>query len=137
MINMLKIITKNFFHKPATRLYPAFERPAFERSRGRIVFDPKDCILCSICARKCPADAIIVDRTNGEWKLNAFRCIICGECAVSCPKKCIAMTNERRHSADIREVISCHKDLPQPAAKPVQPKPSSTNASNEVAAVKE
>lgn len=137
MVNMLKIIMKNFFHKPVTRLYPDYERPAFERSRGRIVFDSESCILCSICARKCPADAITVNRPSGEWKLDAFRCIICGECVSSCPKRCIVMSNERRHSADIREIITYHKEIPKPVPKPVQPNTVPSIASQEVAALKE
>lgn len=143
MLNMLKVITKNFFSKPATRLYPAYERPAFERSRGRIVLNPDNCILCSICARKCPADAITVDRATGKWELDAFRCIICGECVASCPKKTISMTNERRHSADLPEIVTHHVEPPKPAAKPAaaakpaQPAAPASGSAPEVAAVKE
>jgi ech hydrogenase subunit F len=137
MLEMLKFVTKNLFSKPATRLYPAYERPAFERTRGRIVFDPKSCILCSICARKCPADAITVDRPNGKWELNSFRCITCGECVAGCPKKCITMSNERKRSADALEIISHNIDVPKPVPKTVQPKAPAASSSGEVAAVKE
>jgi ech hydrogenase subunit F len=144
MLEMLKLITRNFFSKPATRPYPASERPAFERTRGRIVFDPENCILCSICARKCPADAITVDRATGKWELNSFRCITCGECVNGCPKKCITMSNERRHSAEKPEIITVHKEIPKPApkpaAKPVQPAapaPAAAESKEESAAVKE
>lgn len=137
MIEMLKFITKNLFNKPATRMYPSYERPAFERTRGRIVFSPQNCILCSICARKCPADAIVVDRAKGEWKLNAFRCVTCGECVTSCPKRCIVMTTERRHSADELEIISHNIDVPKPVPKNVPPKAPAASSSGEVAAVKE
>lgn len=125
MANMLQLILNNLVNPKTTRLYPlAPERPAFERSRGRISCDKDVCILCSICARKCPADAITVDRTTGEWKLNAFRCIICGECVNSCPKKCISMSNERRHSSADLVFEGFQKEVPKPAPKAAPaPKP--------------
>lgn len=104
MSSMLKLIQYNFFHKPPTRLYPTEIRKPFERSRGQIVFNNDNCIYCSLCARKCPADAITVDRANKIWELNAFRCIICSECVSTCPKKCIQLSNERR-SAERKKVI--------------------------------
>lgn len=121
-MGMLNVVLKNLFGKKQTRSFPLGpEREAFERSRGQIVMEPDNCILCSICARKCPADAITVNRANGEWKLDAFRCIICGECATSCPKKCITLTNERRHGSTTKIVTSHHVEPPKPAPKPAAP----------------
>lgn len=111
MSNMFNIIMKNFFSKKATRLYPIEkEREPFLRSRGRIQFDKTNCILCSLCARKCPADAITVDRTNGKWQLNCYRCVICGACVTACPKKCITMNNQRRKAT--QELITEDVDVP-------------------------
>lgn len=106
MKKMFSRIFKNFTSKPPTRLYPQVERDAFERTRGRIFFEEKDCIYCGICQRKCPSDAIVVDKLNKTWQLDPFRCIICNECVLSCPKKCIAMTNERRHCTQTKKIIS-------------------------------
>jgi ech hydrogenase subunit F len=130
MANMLQLITKNLFNKKKTRLFPiTAERPAFERFRGRILLNADTCILCSLCARKCPADAITVDRKNGKWQLDAFRCIICGECVTACPKKSISMTNDRRHASTDKEVIIHTVEIPQPAVKPVAvPKPAAAEA---------
>lgn len=119
MINMLKLITRNLFNKKQTRLFPlANERPAFERFRGRINLNPDTCILCSICAKRCPADAIMVDRKEGNWKLDPLRCIICGECATACPKNSIIMNNDRRHAQDSKEIIIHKVEIPVPAPKP-------------------
>lgn len=104
MSSMLKLIQYNFFHKPPTRLYPKEIRKPFERTRGKIVFNNENCIYCGLCARKCPADAIIVNRATKTWQLNAFRCIVCSECVSSCPKKSITLSNERR-SADTQKPI--------------------------------
>lgn len=125
MANMLQLITRNFLNKKQTRLFPAAaERPAFERSRGRIVLDPNTCILCSLCARRCPADAITVDRKEGKWELDALRCIICGECVPACPKKSITMINDRRHATVEKEIVTHKVEVPVPAPKPAAPKPA-------------
>lgn len=129
MANMLQLITRNLLNKKQTRLFPAAaERPAFERSRGRIVLDPDTCILCSLCARRCPADAIVVDRKGGKWELDALRCIICGECVTACPKKSISMNNDRRHATLEKEIVSHNVEVPVPAPKPAAPKPAAPAA---------
>lgn len=110
MANMLKHVLKNFISRPATRLYPASERVPFERTRGRIHFENENCLYCGMCQRRCPADAIKVDRANSTWELNAFRCIVCGECVNACPKKCITMSNLRRHSSETKKMISIKKE---------------------------
>ncbi|MBC8061146.1 MAG: 4Fe-4S binding protein [Clostridiaceae bacterium] len=128
MAKMFDLVIKNFFAKKPTRLFPvAPERVAFPLSRGRIVFDEKTCILCSICARRCPADAITVDRAAGKWELDAFRCIICGECVTACPKKSITMSNERRHGSETQVIETFMMEPPKPPA-PKQPvvKPATT-----------
>jgi ech hydrogenase subunit F len=109
MPKMFNRIMKNLFSTPATRLYPVSNREPFERTRGRIHFDETNCVYCGMCQRKCPADAIEVDRKNSTWKLNAFRCIICGECVSSCPKKCIELMNNRRSASPVKKIITVKK----------------------------
>lgn len=131
-MGMFNVVMKNLFGKKRTRQFPlGAEREPFERSRGHIEMNPDNCILCSLCARKCPADAITVDRATGKWELNNFRCIICGECTTSCPKKCITMSNERRHGSVSKPVTFHHVEPPKPAPKPAAPpvqKPVQTEA---------
>lgn len=110
MSRMISHIFKNFMSKPATRLYPTTTREPFERTRGRIFIEMESCVYCGMCERKCPADAISVDRANSTWELNAFRCIVCGECVSCCPKKCISMSNERRSSSQTKKVLSFKKE---------------------------
>lgn len=110
MANMFSIIFKNFINKPVTRLYPVKNRQPFKRTRGRIYFDEDNCIYCGMCQRRCPADAITVDRNTKTWELNAFRCIICGECVNCCPKKTIKMTNERRSTSTEKKIITIKKE---------------------------
>lgn len=68
--------------------------PAVEvkpRDDGKPVSDPAKCVYCTLCAKKCPAGAIEVDRANKTWKLDDEKCVACGTCAEACPKKCIIM----------------------------------------------
>ena len=59
------------------------------RDDGKPVQDPSKCVYCTICARKCPAGALTVDRAAKTWTLDEDLCVGCGTCAEACPKKCI------------------------------------------------
>jgi ech hydrogenase subunit F len=109
MAKMLSFVLKNFFSKPVTRLYPYNKREPFDRFRGRILCDDSNCIYCTLCAKKCPVDAITVNRSGKSWELDAFRCIVCGECVSACPKKCISMNNERRIPSSQKERVILRK----------------------------
>ena len=102
------LVTGSFIKKPpvkkaapAPAAKPAAEAPAAPaeapaaevrpRDDGKPVSDPAKCVYCTLCARKCPAGAIEVDRANKTWKLDDEKCVACGTCAEACPKKCIIM----------------------------------------------
>lgn len=61
------------------------------RDDGKPAADPAKCVYCTLCARKCPAEAIEVDRAAKTWKLDADKCVACGTCAEACPKNAIVM----------------------------------------------
>ena len=61
------------------------------RDDGKSVQDPAKCIYCTICARKCPAGALTVDRKEKTWVLDEDMCVGCGTCAEACPKKAIVI----------------------------------------------
>ncbi len=106
MFDMIGNIFKNLGGGPATRCYPYKKRAAFKRCRGSVRgIDPEKCIFCGICAKKCPADTIIVDRENKTWEINPFKCIICGVCAEVCPKKCLIMNEEYTVVADTKNIL--------------------------------
>ncbi|HEY5584785.1 MAG TPA: 4Fe-4S binding protein [Ruminiclostridium sp.] len=90
MFKMMGNIFKNLVSKPATRLYPFEKREPFKNTRGQIAgCDIDKCIFCGICQRKCPADAIVVNKEEKSWEIDQFRCVICNACVEACPKKCI------------------------------------------------
>ena len=55
---------------------------------------PSKCVYCTICAKKCPAGALEVDRAAKTWKLDEDNCVGCGTCAEACPKKAILMPGD-------------------------------------------
>ena len=65
------------------------KKPVQPRDDGRPVQDPDKCVYCTICAKKCPAGALEVDRAAKTWKLDEDLCIGCGTCSMVCPKKAI------------------------------------------------
>lgn len=86
-----KTALKNLVSAPATRMYPQTPREYPERTRGHVEVNMDVCVLCGLCSKKCPADAIHVDRAAGTWAIERFGCIQCNSCVESCPKKCITM----------------------------------------------
>lgn len=86
-----KMTLKSLVTKPETICYPAVSKPAAKGLKGHIAVDMHQCILCGMCARVCPANAIEVDRGAGTWSIDPFRCVQCGACTRNCPKDCLEM----------------------------------------------
>lgn len=85
---------------PAAEAKPAEAAPVPEapaapavqpRDDGKPVNDPSKCIYCTLCAKKCPQEAITVDRKEKTWVLNEDDCVCCGTCQSVCPKDAIVM----------------------------------------------
>ena len=81
----------SLFKKPETVLYPFEQKPAPAGLKGHIENDASACILCGICMKRCPCDAITVDKPARTWSINRFRCVQCGSCVRECPKDCLTM----------------------------------------------
>ncbi len=81
----------NLFHKPVTNNYPEVKNEFTERTRGNIQINIEDCIFCGMCAKKCPSDAITVDKATKTWSIERMGCVQCSYCAITCPKKCLTV----------------------------------------------
>ena len=96
---MLGDISRSLFRRPVTELYPFERKPAPERLRGRLTFDPARCTGCKICVRDCPAAAIeivVVDKATKRFvmRFETGRCTYCAQCVVSCNFDAIGMNHE-------------------------------------------
>ena len=94
------LVSGSFIKKPPVKKAPAGKtvaspaEPAASctiapRSDGKPVNDTSKCVFCTLCARKCPAGALEVNRAEKTWVLDEDKCVACGACAEACPKKCI------------------------------------------------
>ena len=100
---MTKLALKWSLSKPATSQYPFTPRTALANSRGRLVFTKDNCIYCNICAKKCPTDALVVNRKEKQWIIDRLRCITCGCCVEACPKKSLALATAHQGPAVTRD----------------------------------
>lgn len=104
MFDMIGSIFKNLGSKPATRMYPFEKREPFKNVRGHLSgVNIDQCIFCGICARKCPSDALDVNKAEKSWEVDQFKCIVCGLCQDVCPKKCINMDDNHKTAAYKKE----------------------------------
>ncbi|MFA6583977.1 MAG: 4Fe-4S binding protein [Elusimicrobiaceae bacterium] len=124
---MLKTTIANLFRKPATVLYPFVPGKVYANTRGEVMNDTDSCIFCGICQRRCPANAITVNRAAKEWKIERLRCIVCGNCADVCPKKCLSFDNQYPkplagyEKGENVKTLHGKPDEPKPPAAPANP----------------
>jgi formate hydrogenlyase subunit 6/NADH:ubiquinone oxidoreductase subunit I/glycine cleavage system H lipoate-binding protein len=114
MARFLSTTIKNLFTAPATRAYPFEKREPFPRARGHLEIAIDSCSFCGLCAKKCPARAIEVDRANKQWTLLGFQCIICEACVDVCPKKALEVQNVYRAPQEVKQL-----EIYSPGMKPV------------------
>lgn len=100
-----RTVLKNLFSKQATRLE---KREFFPTTRGHVVFDVDSCIFCTLCARKCPAGAIEVDRNAKTWSIMRASCVQCAACVDACNKNSLSMAPEYTPVMTSKETETYH-----------------------------
>jgi ech hydrogenase subunit F len=88
---MSRLALKWALTKPATSRYPFEPRRAYPGSRGNLTFAKETCVYCTVCAKKCPTGALVVNRAQKKWMIDRLLCITCGYCVEACPKKSLAL----------------------------------------------
>jgi len=88
---MAKTAIKSVLGKPATRRYPFVAAKVTPISRGHVTIDVSSCISCGMCMKKCPAEAICVNKEEKTWTIDRLRCIVCNSCVEVCPVSCLTM----------------------------------------------
>jgi formate hydrogenlyase subunit 6/NADH:ubiquinone oxidoreductase subunit I len=95
-----KMAMHNLMQKPATVNYPKGSIDQFRGYRGKLTYDPTNCIDCKMCERDCPTGAIkiINEGTRQDRKmkavLNVGHCVFCCQCVDSCPKKSLSCSQD-------------------------------------------
>ncbi len=121
---MGKVVLRSLFKKPATLMYPVVPRQYYENTRGHIAIDVETCILCGICQRRCPANAIEVNRQKKTWMIERMKCVQCSGCVVVCPKDSLSNMNTYTQP-ETQKVVDTFtipvKEAPKPAAKVEKP----------------
>lgn len=106
----------SLFKKPETVLYPFEKKEPAPGLKGQIVNHVESCILCGICAKRCPTSCITVDKAARTWTIDHFQCVQCGSCARECPKSCLEMNpaytpvSRQKHTSVVQ--------VPDPKASP-------------------
>jgi len=116
---------KNLFSRPATRLYPAVKREPFPGTRGNLSIDFSQCILCGMCDRRCPANAITVSKEGRSWSVNHLSCVSCSCCVTVCPKKCLKLDP---HASPALPASRKADGVETHVAPPAPPKPAAAAA---------
>jgi len=73
---MAKTAIKTVMSRPATLMYPARPGKMTTLSRGHVVIDVSRCISCGMCMKKCPAEALCVDKEAKTWTIDRLRCVL-------------------------------------------------------------
>ena len=100
---MSKLALKWAMTKPPTVKYPFAPRRVIAGSRGQLEFTRDNCVWCKVCGKKCPTNAIIVNRQEKRWIIDRLSCISCGACVDACPKDCLKMTTSHGNPAVTKE----------------------------------
>jgi formate hydrogenlyase subunit 6/NADH:ubiquinone oxidoreductase subunit I len=108
---IFKRAVSHIFTKPATTKYP-FAKPTLpDGSRGKVIYEIRDCNIidfgsgkdfrldvksivgsnCHVCQRDCPTNAIEIVEVEGKKRvqIDLNKCIFCYQCVESCPRKAI------------------------------------------------
>ncbi|MFZ2658588.1 MAG: 4Fe-4S dicluster domain-containing protein [Victivallales bacterium] len=115
-VKMTSTVIKHLLGPTACKMYPVEKPVFFANTRGHIGIETNKCILCTLCAKKCPTYAIQVDKPGKAWKIERTKCIMCLACVASCPKKCL--TSENQYSAPVTvKVVETFNIEPPPPPK--------------------
>ncbi len=86
-------------------------------TQGSVINHVSDCVLCGMCERSCPVNAIQVDRKERTWTIDSAACIRCGTCVGRCPKTCLSLNEGETGSTAV--TLSVPQNRPA-AVKPVK-----------------
>ena len=136
IVTMLKDVWRSLWQRPFTEQYPFEKRPAPERLRGQLHYDPENCTGCCLCSMECPAKAlelITLDKKEKRFvmRYHADRCTFCAQCVQNCRFACLEMSpNEWELAATSKEPFTIYygdeADVAQVLGRCIEPNPEPT-----------
>jgi ferredoxin len=92
---------------------PTYNDPK-ETKLGEVTVDYAKCTGCSICARTCPADAIVMEDKKAKLKPPVENlCMFCGDCMAICPERAIRMKSPFKYSGYFKTIDTGDIKLPR------------------------
>ncbi len=128
ILKMCKTVASSLRKKTFCQMYPFKPAKFHKNTRGHIKLDPSKCILCTLCAKRCPTGAIEVDRVKGYWQINRYKCIMCIECVLCCKPAALSTENQYAPPVGKMEIEKFDVEIKKPAAAP---KPAATPKATE------
>ena len=81
--------------------------------KGELKYADNYCVLCGMCAKACPVEAITV---TDHIEVDEEKCIGCGACAEKCPKHVVKIREDKAKICDTcGGDPTCVKTCPQNA----------------------
>jgi formate hydrogenlyase subunit 6/NADH:ubiquinone oxidoreductase subunit I len=95
---MLQDVLRSFVHSPITEKYPFVKKPAPDRLRGKLTWNPEKCSGCCLCSKDCPSNAIeliTIDKKAKRFvmRYHEDRCTYCVQCVQNCRFECLGMSS--------------------------------------------
>jgi formate hydrogenlyase subunit 6/NADH:ubiquinone oxidoreductase subunit I len=95
---MLKDVLRSFVQSPITEKYPFVKKPAPDRLRGKLTWNPEKCSGCCLCSKDCPSNAIeliTIDKKAKRFvmRYHEDRCTYCVQCVQNCRFECLGMSS--------------------------------------------
>ncbi|MBI4862162.1 MAG: 4Fe-4S binding protein [Candidatus Riflebacteria bacterium] len=120
--------------------YPDHKRVLPERFRGVLHADSTKCTGCTLCARACPVNCIIIefegkgkDRRVARFEIDISTCMWCGLCVEACRESAIETTLEYEISCYVQDDMRLKfglgpkkEQLPAERAEPPAPQAPSS-----------
>lgn len=128
ILKMCKTVVSSLRKKTFCQMYPFQPARFHKNTRGHIKIDAAKCILCTLCAKRCPTGALEVDRVKGYWQINRYKCIMCLECAICCPTKALSTENQYAPPMPKMENEKFDVEVKKPAPKPAAASPEEKKA---------